>query len=144
MTTDDTNPDHYKRLDPEPITVIEAWNLGFCEGNALKYLARAGFKPGQARDLDLAKARWYIDRAIRGGESFGSEEDLDYLLASNEEMFARVAALEHELAQWKAAAKLVSAISPVHRGLVELRDAEPIETCRRCHGDGFKTCVCDF
>lgn len=38
------NPSHYTDLNPEPIEVIEEWNLGFHLGNALKYMARAGRK----------------------------------------------------------------------------------------------------
>lgn len=64
--SDETNPQHYRRLSPEPITVIEAWGLSFCLGNALKYISRAGHKPGEDRDRDLAKARWYLDREITG------------------------------------------------------------------------------
>lgn len=45
-------PEHY-RLDPEPIAVIKAWDLGFCLGNVIKYLARAGHKAGESRDKDL-------------------------------------------------------------------------------------------
>ena len=56
------SPQHYARLEPQPITVIEAWGLGFHLGNAVKYIARAGFK-GSAIE-DLRKASWYIQRAI--------------------------------------------------------------------------------
>ena len=75
---DVTNPIHYRRLDPEPIDVIEQWNLGFCEGNAVKYLARAGHKLGADRRDDLAKARWYLDRAMRprGAETVEGEAEL--------------------------------------------------------------------
>jgi len=55
-------PAHYKSLDPEPIAAIEGWRLGFCLGNAVKYIARAGRK-GDAIE-DLRKARWYLDREI--------------------------------------------------------------------------------
>lgn len=54
-----TTPDHYQ-LDPEPITVIKAWDLGFCLGNVLKYIARAGRKAGESRDKDLHKAMEYL------------------------------------------------------------------------------------
>jgi hypothetical protein len=60
---DATNPDHYKRLDPEPIFVIERWGLSFCLGNAVKYIARAGYKLGVDAAEDLAKAAWYLQRA---------------------------------------------------------------------------------
>ena len=54
-----TTPDHY-RLNPEPIAVIKAWDLGFCLGNVIKYLARAGHKAGESRDKDLHKAMEYL------------------------------------------------------------------------------------
>ena len=54
-----TTPDHY-RLDPEPIEVIRGWNLGFCLGNVIKYIARAGHKAGESRDKDLHKAMEYL------------------------------------------------------------------------------------
>ena len=57
------NPPHYAQLAPhEPIDVIERWGLGFCLGNVVKYIARAGRK-GSALD-DLRKARVYLDRDI--------------------------------------------------------------------------------
>ena len=46
----------------EPIAVIEAWELGFHLGNAIKYIARAGRKGDRLEDLK--KARWYLDREI--------------------------------------------------------------------------------
>lgn len=54
-----TTPDHY-RLNPEPIAVIKAWDLGFCLGNVIKYIARAGHKAGESRDKDLHKAMEYL------------------------------------------------------------------------------------
>jgi hypothetical protein len=59
------HPPHYGGADNpyECIRVIEAWGLGFCLGNAVKYIARAG-KKGDAVE-DLRKARWYIDREIQ-------------------------------------------------------------------------------
>lgn len=62
--SDATNPDHYKRLDPEPIAVIEKWNLGFHLGNAVKYIARAGRKVTETQLDDLKNARWYLNRQI--------------------------------------------------------------------------------
>ncbi len=56
------HPAHYTFSDIEPITVIEAWQLGFHLGNVVKYIARAGRK-GNRLD-DLKKARWYLDREI--------------------------------------------------------------------------------
>lgn len=46
----------------EAIKVIEAWQLGFCLGNTVKYIARAG-KKGAALE-DLKKAAWYLNHEI--------------------------------------------------------------------------------
>lgn len=59
------HPPHYKGTAVEPIDAIEAWGLGFCLGNAVKYIARAGRKGDRIEDL--RKARWYLDRAIEKG-----------------------------------------------------------------------------
>lgn len=48
----------------EAIKVIEAWGLGFCLGNAVKYIARAGKKDRDAIVEDLEKAKWYLNREI--------------------------------------------------------------------------------
>ena len=63
-----THPPHYVRLSPEPLSVIESWGLDYHRGNALKYLARAGFKvadgqtKAQAEAQDLRKAAAYLLR----------------------------------------------------------------------------------
>lgn len=60
------HPAHYGGKDNlyEAIKVIEAWRLGFCLGNTVKYIARAGKKSAQTELEDLEKARWYLDRQI--------------------------------------------------------------------------------
>jgi Protein of unknwon function (DUF3310) len=64
LMDDPINPQHYRGLTPEPVEVIESWNLGFHLGNTVKYIARAGRKtPDQVEDLK--KARWYLDRKIQ-------------------------------------------------------------------------------
>lgn len=58
------HPDHYaKGRKFEPIDVIEDWELGFCLGNAIKYISRAGRKDDCLNDL--LKAKWYLEREIR-------------------------------------------------------------------------------
>ena len=52
---------HYSDLAIEPIEFIIANNLGFCEGNVIKYVSRWKVKNGIE---DLEKARWYIDFLI--------------------------------------------------------------------------------
>ena len=58
------HPDHYGGAENpyEAIKVIEAWGLGFCLGNAVKYISRAE-KKGAALE-DLRKAAWYLQREI--------------------------------------------------------------------------------
>lgn len=64
-----SHPPHYGGADNpyEAIKVIEAWGLGFCLGNAVKYVSRAGKKGDYLEDLK--KARWYLDREIERTEA---------------------------------------------------------------------------
>jgi len=55
---------YYKRGEYEVIDVIEDWQLDFCLGNAVKYIARAGHKDSTKTEEDLRKAIWYIERFI--------------------------------------------------------------------------------
>lgn len=83
MTSEDAvnNPSHYGGSDNtyEAIKVIEAWRLGFCLGNTVKYISRAGKKPGESELKDLKKARWYIDREINRLEKGCSQESSDLI-----------------------------------------------------------------
>jgi len=65
------HPVHYGGADDpyEAIKVIEAWCLGFCLGNVIKYICRAGRKGVSLEDLK--KARWYLDREIAQREATG-------------------------------------------------------------------------
>lgn len=56
------HPLHYTYGDIETIEVIEAWQLDYHIGNAIKYLSRYRNK-GQPIE-DLEKAVWYINRKI--------------------------------------------------------------------------------
>lgn len=60
------HPEHYGREDNpyEAIKVIEAWELGFCLGNTVKYISRAGKKHPEKEIEDLEKAKWYLERKI--------------------------------------------------------------------------------
>ncbi len=64
------HPDHYGGADNpyETIKVIEAWELNFHLGNAVKYISRAGQKDPTKMIEDLKKARWYVDRQIQQAE----------------------------------------------------------------------------
>jgi hypothetical protein len=59
------HPQHYGGKDNpyEAIKVIEAWNLGFCLGNTIKYISRAGKKDDTIQELE--KALWYLKREIK-------------------------------------------------------------------------------
>jgi hypothetical protein len=58
------HPKHYggENNPYEAIKVIEAWNLGFCLGNTVKYISRAGKKDNTLQDLE--KALWYLQREV--------------------------------------------------------------------------------
>ena len=58
------HPRHYN-MHPagiECIDVVEEFNFNL--GNAIKYLWRAGLKPGANRDEDLHKVAWYVNREL--------------------------------------------------------------------------------
>lgn len=59
---DPINPANYRRFPVEVIQLAEC--LTFNPGNVVKYTARAGTKPGEPIERDLAKAGWYIDREL--------------------------------------------------------------------------------
>lgn len=65
------HPSHYTSGGMEVIDIIEAFNLSFCSGNAIKYILRSGAKldfegqdPKAKAVEDLRKAAWYINRRI--------------------------------------------------------------------------------
>ena len=58
-------PAHYTDGKIEVIDFIEDKKLGFCLGNAVKYIARAGKKDPAKEVEDLKKAEWYIKRRIK-------------------------------------------------------------------------------
>jgi len=58
------HPPHYKE-HPSGIECIEVTeHMGFCLGNATKYIWRADLKHEDGGIEDLRKARWYIEREI--------------------------------------------------------------------------------
>lgn len=64
--TDMINPAHYRGdRKHEPIEVIEDWGLNYRLGNAVKYIARNGRKPGEDPTEGLKKAIWYLEREIK-------------------------------------------------------------------------------
>lgn len=57
--------DHYVKLKIQPIEYITANNLGYCEGNILKYITRYKTKGGIE---DLKKALHYLKILIEKNE----------------------------------------------------------------------------
>lgn len=57
------NPPHYD-YSIKPLDAIESWGLGFALGSVVKYVARAGRKPGEAELKDLKKAQWCLNWQI--------------------------------------------------------------------------------
>ena len=65
------HPSHYTssdakcRICDEPIECIDVTqHMGFCLGNAVKYIWRAGLKSEDKTIQDLEKAMWYIRKHI--------------------------------------------------------------------------------
>jgi len=60
------NPEHYGGASNpyESIKVIDAWDLGFCLGNTVKYISRAGKKHKDKELEDLKKGLWYLQHYI--------------------------------------------------------------------------------
>ncbi len=58
------HPSHYTDGKIEVIDYIEDKQLGFCLGNAIKYISRSGKKYKDKEVEDLKKAIWYIQRRI--------------------------------------------------------------------------------
>ena len=72
---DPVNPKHYAGFGQfSAVVIIRRWNairraigieqVSFNVGNALKYIQRAGLKPGQDEVQDLEKAVWYLNNRI--------------------------------------------------------------------------------
>lgn len=73
-----TNPSYYKCYGVESIEIIE--RLPFCIGSAVKYVWRCGNKGGpRDADLDMGKARWFMNRQLSSGEPL-SESSRDAVL----------------------------------------------------------------
>lgn len=57
------HPKHYNVGKYEVIDVITDWDLDFCLGNAIKYIARSEHKLSEIDDLK--KAVWYLNYKIQ-------------------------------------------------------------------------------
>ena len=99
-------PDHYN-MEIQPVEFIMKNNLGFCEGNIVKYISRYKEKGGLS---DLEKARHYLDLLIEQYEEIENvtkdsdiideiaqlEKNKAAIIAQNKEWDAIVKACDHE------------------------------------------------
>jgi hypothetical protein len=74
--TDAINPDHYKIGGIETIDFIQAKLspeefAGYCRGNMLKYITRAGHKDDAGQDM--RKALWYGQRWLSARDASAQE-----------------------------------------------------------------------
>lgn len=62
-----SKPPHYTAGSIECLEYIfdQGFGRGFCLGNAIKYITRAGLKSEDTEIQDLMKAREYLDRYIK-------------------------------------------------------------------------------
>ncbi len=61
--SDKTSPSHYQLSDGFQVIDLTK-HLGFCEGNIVKYVSRAGNKDGESKLDDLKKAAYYLNLLI--------------------------------------------------------------------------------
>jgi len=59
------SPDHYKLGKIEIWDFIVDQDMDYLLGNVIKYVCRAGAKPGESREDDLLKAIAYLNRALK-------------------------------------------------------------------------------
>lgn len=102
-----SHPSHYGGEDNpyEAIKVIEAWDLNFSLGSAVKYISRAGKKPNESTLRDLRKAKQYLEFEIDRIEKRLSGEDL-----TDEQRAAVTQAVFEQLNQQKLAYEVKTAI----------------------------------
>ena len=60
------HPPHYNK-GIETTAYIDSWDMGFSQGNVIKYVTRYNLKHNQKEKQleDLKKARWYLDDLIK-------------------------------------------------------------------------------
>lgn len=66
-SNDNINPAHYKLRDGlEVIHILEDIGIAkdYCQGNAIKYLIRAGRKNNVDSLEDFKKAQWYVNKLV--------------------------------------------------------------------------------
>ena len=59
------NPDHYQLGTIQPWDYIVSQDMDYLTGNIVKYITRAGTKPGESKMDDLLKAQAYLTKLIQ-------------------------------------------------------------------------------
>ena len=85
MSNQVNHPKHYGGSENtyEAIKVIEAWGLGFCLGNVVKYISRAGKKDKTKLIQDLEKAIWYLNREVENLKNGEKSEVTDKIIITD-------------------------------------------------------------
>ena len=104
MTDNINHPEHYTQ-HPSGVECIQITeHMGFCSGNAIKYIWRHEQKGGVE---DLKKARWYLDREIKRLEN---ETDLPgnlqehcnrFWIEEPEYLYRHIPVTEQEGEEWE-------------------------------------------
>lgn len=97
MSDNVNRPSHYNRGKIEVWEFIEDQNLDYHTGNAVKYIARAGFKDPTKEVEDLQKAVAFLERKIRllsgttieSETGMGAEEFIQSLTRKQKEFLDR-------------------------------------------------------
>lgn len=106
------HPSHYTQY---PVEVIELTrHMNFCKGNAVKYVARAGFKGGPEKELeDLDKAIWYLkDEREQVAQRLAAQKEASNTTGGS---FTPDSESEHVVSH---PAVLVSLINPANTGKI--------------------------
>lgn len=85
------SPTHYDGEKMSVIDITSAFNCNFNVGNILKYVLRAGKKPGEGHLEDLKKAKQYLEFEIKrvspsttGLSELGRREAAGYIINSSD------------------------------------------------------------
>ena len=79
------SPDHYQLGRIEVWDFIVDQDMDYLLGNVVKYVCRAGAKPGESREDDLLKAIAYLNRALKDVRTPERSSDLPQVDGSDDQ-----------------------------------------------------------
>jgi len=79
------SPDHYQLGKIEVWDFIVDQDMDYLLGNVIKYVCRAGAKPGESREDDLRKAIAYLNRALKDVRTPERSSDLSQADGSDDQ-----------------------------------------------------------